>query len=65
MRTLTDDEKICKQLIEEIIEFGYPMSDYQRCLDWMVQMDILVPPDSEPKWDFGSEFKKFKAYLYS
>lgn len=60
---LTKDEEIAKKIINEIIEFGHPVDDNPHVLDWLVWMDILQPPDSEPKWSLGSEYKKFVSFL--
>ncbi len=60
---LTDDETTCKQILLEIQEHGYPLSGSPRCLDWMVDLDILQPPETGNQWGYGSEYSKFKAYL--
>jgi hypothetical protein len=60
--SLTDDEKACRKILIEIKNNGYPLSGGM-CLDWLVNMDILRPPETGRKWKFGKEYPRFKKYI--
>lgn len=45
---LTDDEKICREILLDVLTTGAPQRG-GTCLDWLVSMDILRPPERDDK----------------